>query len=304
MIKIPKAFSQSVIELHGPTGTAWLDQLPSMLDELARRWSLTLAPPFEPLSYNYVMPALRADDRPVVLKVGVPNPELSTEIEALRLFDGRGSVMLLDDDPELGALLLERLEPGEPLTSLDEDEKATSIAVDVMQQLWREIPADHPFPTIAKWAEGLKRMRRTFDGGCGPFPEDLVERAEASFKDLLANPLQAVLLHGDLHHGNIISAEREPWLALDPKGVVGEAAYEVGAFLRNPMPQLLQATDPGRLLSRRVDQMAEKLEFDRGRLLRWGIAQAVLSAWWSYEDHGHGWEPAIACARYLTAIAG
>jgi streptomycin 6-kinase len=303
-VKIPTAFSQCVKELHGPTGTEWLDLLPSTLDELAQRWSLTLSPPFEPLSYNYVMPALRADGRPVVLKVGVPNPELSTEIEALRVFDGRGSVMLLEADPERGALLLECLEPGEALTILDDDEKATSIAVDVMQQLWREVPTEHPFPTVAKWAEGLKRLRRTFDGGCGPFPEDLVEKAEASFKDLLADPHQSVLLHGDLHHGNILTAEREPWLSLDPKGIVGEAAYEVGAFLRNPMPQLLLQPDPDQLLARRVDQMAEGLGFDRERLLRWGIAQAVLSAWWSYEDHGHGWEPAITCARYLTAIAG
>jgi streptomycin 6-kinase len=132
----------------------------------------------------------------------------------------------------------------------------------------------------------------------------LVERAEATFTEFLATPYEPVLLHGDLHHGNILTAQREPWLALDPKGVVGEAAYEVGAFLRNPMPRLLQGPDPGRLLARRVDQMAEELGFDRERLLRWGIAQAVLSAWWSYEDHGHGWEPAIACARYLMAIAG
>ena len=111
-----------------------------------------------------------------------------------------------------------------------------------------------------------------------------------------------MLLHGDLHHGNILSAERQPWLALDPKGVVGEAEYEVGALLRNPMPQILDEAQPRQLLSRRVDQLAEELGFDRARLIGWGLAQAVLSAWWTYEDHGHGWEPGIACANHLAAL--
>jgi streptomycin 6-kinase len=109
-------------------------------------------------------------------------------------------------------------------------------------------------------------------------------------------------LHGDLHHGNILAAERQPWLALDPKGMIGEAAYEVGALLRNPMPRLLRESQPGRILARRVDQLAEALGFDRSRLLGWGTAQAVLAGWWSYEDHGHGWEPWIACADFLAAL--
>jgi streptomycin 6-kinase len=302
MVRIPQAFSRRMAELHGPAGVEWLLRLPSMLEEFAERWSLTLSPPFEPLSYNYVAPGVRSDGRAVVLKVGVPNPELSTEIEALRCFDGRGSVLMLDADPDRGAILLERLQPGEELSALDDDEKATSIAARVMQQLWREAPAEHSFPAVERWAEGLKRLRREFKGGCGPFPAELVERAETYFEEFLANPHKPVLLHGDLHHGNILSAERKPWLALDPKGVIGEAAYEVGALLRNPMPQLLQAPEPGRLLARRVDQLAEELGFERERLLHWGIAQAVLSAWWSYEDHGHGWEPAIACAKLLTTL--
>jgi len=303
MFKIPDVFAQRVIELHGDIGVAWLAHLPSMLEHFAERWSLSLSFPFKPLSYNYVAPGVRSDGQAVVLKVGVPNPELRTEIEALRLFDGRGSVLMFDADPDQGAILLERLLPGKDISALDDDDRATSIAARVMQRLWREAPADHSFPTVEKWAEGLKRLRREFNGGCGPFPQELVERAEAYFEELLACPRQVVLLHGDLHHGNILSAEREPWLALDPKGVIGEAAYEAGALLRNPMPQLLRAPEPGRLLARRVDQLAEELGFERERLLCWGIAQAVLSAWWSYEDHGHGWEQAINSAKLLSALS-
>ena len=107
---------------------------------------------------------------------------------------------------------------------------------------------------------------------------------------------------GVARHENILAAEHEPWLALDPKGVVGEAEYEVGALLRNRLPEQLAAPETGRILARRVAQLAEELGFDRTRLSGWGLAQAVLSAWWSYEDHGHGWEEAMTVAEHLSAL--
>jgi streptomycin 6-kinase len=164
------------------------------------------------------------------------------------------------------------------------------------------MPPEHPFPSVAEWAAGLGRLRDHFGGTSGPFPTTLVEAAEGLFTELISSMSEPVLLHGDLHHANILAAERQPWLALDPKGLVGEPAYEVGAFLRNPMPQLFAAPQPGRILARRVDQLAEELGFDRARLLGWGLAQAVLAAWWSFEDHGYGWEPWIACAELLAAL--
>jgi len=295
-------FARTIVELYGAAGIEWLSRLPSIIADCEQRWLLTVMPPFEPLSYNYVAPAIRADGIDIVLKLGVPNPELLTEIEALRLFNGHGIVRLLDADPDQGVLLLERLKPGTPLSSLPDDEQATSIAAQVMRQLWKPAPSEHPFPTVAKWAAGLRRLREHFAGGCGPFPSALVEVAEARFAELIGSMSEPVLLHGDLHHENILTAERQPWLALDPKGLVGEPAYEVGALLRNPIPQLLVEPQPERVLARRVYQLAEELGFDRERLLGWGVAQAVLAAWWSYEDHGHGWEWGIACAELLTML--
>lgn len=299
---ILNGFARTIVELYGAAGIEWLSCLPSIIADCEQRWLLTVMPPFEPLSYNYVAPAIRADGTDVVLKLGIPNPELLTEIEVLRLFNGHGIVQLLDADPDQGILLLERLKPGTPLSSLPDDGQATSIAAQVMRQLWKPAPSEHPFPTVAKWAAGLRRLREHFDGGCGPFPSALVEVAEARFAELIGSMAEPVLLHGDLHHGNILTAERQPWLALDPKGLVGEPAYEVGALLRNPIPQLLAEPQPERVLARRVYQLAEELGFDRERLLGWGVAQAVLAAWWSFEDHGNGWEWGIACAELLTML--
>jgi streptomycin 6-kinase len=301
-VHFPAAFTQTIIDLFGDRGFAWLDRLPKLIAECEQRWSLTVLPPF-PLSYNYVAPAIRSDGAEVVLKLGVPNKELFTEIAALRLYEGRGSCMLLDAIPDQGLLLLERLKPGKMLASLADDEKATSIAVQVMRQLWRPAPPEHPFPTLAHWTSGLKKLRPQFGGTTGPFPAELVDRALKLFEELISSSTETVLLHGDLHHYNILTAERQPWLALDPKGVVGDPCYEVGALFYNP-EGLLDRSNLRQVLARRADQLSEELGFDRQRVLGYGIAQAVLSAWWSYEDHGHGWEPTLVIADHLKNLLG
>lgn len=174
-------FSEQHRELWG--------RLPALLDHCTQRWSLKVLPPFPNLSFNYVAPVLRKNGSEAVLKVGLPHTELQTEIEALRCYDGRQSVRLLDADPECGILLLERLRPGTVLTTLaDEanDAQATSIAAAVMQGLWRPVPPEHDFPHVRDWITGLQELRAHFGGGVGPFPLRLVEEAEALFAELLA----------------------------------------------------------------------------------------------------------------------
>jgi streptomycin 6-kinase len=303
---LPANFVQIVTTLHEGEGVAWLARLPAIVAECAQRWSLRVEAPFPNLSYHYVAPARCADGTAAVLKLGVPGDTLlARESLALRLYAGRGAARVLAGDPALGALLLERLVPGTPLRdlALRDDARATAIAAEVMRRLWPPLPAEHPFPSVADWARGLQRLRAHFAGGAGPLPARLVDQAERRFAELLASSAPPVLLHGDLHHANILAAARAPWLAIDPQGVAGEPAYETGALLRNPVPDVAAWPDLPRVLARRVDQLAETLGFERERVRGWGIAQAVLSAWWSIEDHGAGWEPASACAEALAAGA-
>jgi streptomycin 6-kinase len=302
---LPERFRRTVRSTWGEPGAQWLVGLPALLEECARRWSLTLAPPFPNLTFHYVAPAVRADGTEAVLKAGVPNKELRSEAAALRVFDGRGSVRLLDSDPDRGLLLLERLRPGAVLTALaDEahDDEATTIAASVMRGLWRPAPPGHDFPTVADWGESFARLRARFGGGTGPLPAAQVERAETLFAELLASSAPPVLLHGDLHHDNILSAQRQPWLAIDPKGVVGEPAYEVGALLRNLWPERHTNQNPARMLERRAHRLAEELGIDPVRVRDWAVAQAVLSAVWGVEDSDDGWEGALANADILAAI--
>ena len=301
-LEVPAGLARTIASVYGPKGVEWLERLPSLLTECERRWSITALAPFSNLSYNYVTPAVGVAGQDLVLKLGVPNPELRTEIEALRAYDGRGAVRLLAADPDLAALLLERLRPGTPLSACPDDEQATSVAAQLMRQLRRPVPPAHSFPTVARWAAGLGRLRARYGGTTGPLAAHLVERAEAIFAGLLSSPVEPALLHGDLHHDNILAAERQPWLAIDPKGVVGDPAYEVGALLHNPFPRLFSWPNLGRILARRVDQLAEELELDRGRVAGWGLAQTVLATWWCIEDGTPGWEGLMTCAELLAAL--
>ena len=304
MFTLPDDFVQAMIELNGAQGQAWLDRLPAILDDCARRWSLTLGPHVPNLSYNYVAPARRADGMPVLVKACSPNGEFPEQSAALRHYDGRGAARLLECDTDQEVMLLERLEPGAMLSTVPDDEEATAIAAGVMRALWRPAPPQHPFRSVAEWGDGFARLRRRYDGGTGPLPAALVAKAERLFEELAATADAPVVLHGDLHHYNILAAGPRGWLAIDPKGVVGEPAYEVGAFLRNELPEPLRNPQAARLTSRRLDQFAAELGLDRARLRAWALAQAVLSALWSLEDHGHGWEPMIGLAELIAAMGG
>ena len=187
-------------------------------------------------NYGYLAPGTRADGSPVILKVSFPEREFFTGAEALRLYDGRGSVSILESDLDAGAILLERLSPGTMLNDLPDDEEATAIAAPLMRRLWRPAPVVHRFPTIAGWMLRMEEAPRLV-GPARPFPLKWSEHALSLFHQLAATAAEPTLLHGDLHHYNILATEREPWLAIDPKGVVGEPVWEVGAFVSNNLPE-------------------------------------------------------------------
>lgn len=298
MFPIPENFSQRILQMHAEPGRTWLAALPATLDSYAQRWSLTLHPPFA-LSFNYVCPATRADGREAVLKLGFPNQELLSEMHALQHFEGRGMVKMLEADFEQQVFLLERIRPGVELVTVKDEDAVARIAAQVMQQFWQPVTSARPLLTVESWTSGLTKLRPFFNGTTGPFAPQLVEAAEQIFAELVPDQGERVLLHGDLHHWNILSATRQPWLALDPKGVIGEREYEVGALIRNPDLDHFSEAELKRVQTRRLDIFAEMLGFDRQRMLLWSLAQAVLSAWWAMEDEGDFWQQGMRCAQVL-----
>ena len=158
---VPEGFARTQVALRGEAGLAWLNRLPALTEEISHRWSLTVGGPFPNLSYNWVAPALREDGASVVLKLSFPgDKEFLTEAAALTAFGGRGICRLLELDLTSGAMLLERLRPGKPLTTVEDDEEATALAAGVMQNLRRPAPPDHAFPAVSDWARGFERLRR------------------------------------------------------------------------------------------------------------------------------------------------
>ena len=255
----------------------------------------------EPLdsSHGYVARASPVEAGEVVVKLAVPGPEFVREIEALREYRGRGAVMLLKADPTHGAMMLESVRPGRTLSEIKSDEEATTIATSVMRSLWRPAPEQHPFAAMSEFEGGVEWLRTCLANMRGPIPTTLVSRAEGLLRDLAAAQAEPILLHGDLHHDNILSAERVPWLAVDPKGVVGDPAYDVGPFLYN---HLFETDRPASVLRRRVDQMSEELGFERDRIVGAAIPRAVLAAWPSGSS-GEPWQDPLRCAELLTNLA-
>jgi len=221
------------------------------------------------------------DDQPVVLKVlRQPGDEWRSG-EVLEAFDGTGMVRVYEYVE--GAVLLERLYPGTSLVEIalqGRDEEATEIIAEVIQRLSHPRGSLQGFATAEDWG---KSFQRYLASGDDQIPSRLVEHGQRLYSELCASQRGIRLLHGDLQHYNILFDGERGWIAIDPKGVIGEVEYEIGASLRNPYerPELFTSRNT---VERRLKRYESKLKLDIDRALGWGFAQAVLSAIWMVED--------------------
>lgn len=221
--------------------------------------------------------------QPVVLKVQKKESDEWQAGRILEAFEGRGVARVYEYRD--GAVLLERLRPGTRLRELvvkGKDEEATDILAEVIAKMTPRSAA----------AVTVLDLARSFEGH-HPLPGKLVERARETYVELCRTQTNPRLLHGDLHHENVLFDSARGWVAIDPKGVIGELEYELGAALRNPYERPDIFTQP-RVIERRLKRFAAKLPIDEARALRWGFAQAVLSEIWGIED---------GAATYSTALA-
>lgn len=259
----------------------WIKELPQLLDYCKERWQLTYDKPFPGLSYHYVIPARDGLGRDVVLKSGIPGESFTREVEVLKFVDGKGMVQLHDYDTYLGLMLQERISPGK---SLAYDDHAASCVAQVMRDYWRPCEDTEKFISVEEWLRGY----RNFDEYEADIENTeviaLVKRAREVADSLIATMGERVILHGDLHHENVLSHE-EGWNAIDPKGLVGEREYEPGTFLRNPFWDTSYHPEFERIVSRNLTILSEELELDKFRIMQWTYVQAVLALIWVYEDH-------------------
>ncbi len=268
-------------------GRAWLHALPAAIRAAQDRWSLSLGAPFDgaEVSCAWVAPAVRRDGTRAILKLGLPHLEAEHEIAGLRFWDGDPTVHLLDADVDHNAMLLEQCEPGTVLRQLPEPDQDRIVA-GLLRRLWRRPAAPHPFRPLATmtawWAhETIADAPRWPDAA-------LVHAGLHLLEDLPRSAATTVVLATDLHAGNILRAQREPWLVIDPKPFVGDPAYDATQHLFNCEKRL--RTDPRGT----IDRFADLLAVDAERVRWWMFARAAAEPRDRWDDNS------LALARALA----
>jgi streptomycin 6-kinase len=277
------------------------------IQQHAREWRVIHEVPFE--TESSLIAFGKRDHMSVVLKVARQAGDEWRSGEILDAFDGQGVARVYEQAP--GCVLLERLRPGYSLANLTlkrRDEAATDILAEVIQQMSARSSSMSPLglppacATVQDWAKAFARYIATGDD---QIPSDLVAAGQHVYLNLCASQRRPILLHGDLQHYNVLFDSDRGWLAIDPKGVIGEIECEVGAFLRNPFerPELFVSRST---IARRLKQLAKKLNLDYERALAWSFAQAVLSAIWSIEDGFavHPTDPVLRLAETIKPMLG
>ncbi len=298
MTELPSALRRGLVGF-GDAGRAWVEELPARLERLRRRWDLDLGPPFEPGGVtSWVAPA----GQDAVLKVVVPHPEATHEPDALRTWAGEGAVALLDEATAEHALLLERCRPGTALREAGRpDDEVLDVGAAIAVRLWRPVsegdPYQHLADVTAPWAALVEERTPTV---AVPLEPALIAEGAALLRRLPGTADREVLLHGDLHPANLLAAEREPWLAIDPKPVRGDPAFDLPPLVLQT-GDLLAAPDPVAEVDRRLARVAAATGIDAERIRAWGLARSVeMALWHAALDVPAGPLDAAAWARLLA----
>jgi streptomycin 6-kinase len=259
------------------THGVWLERVPGLLGECVEEWELQLGEPYDPGAAGYAVRAELPDGGQAVLKLIHPGRESEHEADALALWDGNGVVQLLGRDDGRSAMLIERCEPGTPLAAAGQD-VALGVLIALLPRLWVE--ASEPFHTLedeASWwigylPEQWERSGRTIE-------RRLVDAAVDALSSLSRSQGEQVLLHQDLHGENVLAAEREPWLVIDPKPLTGEREFAVAPIVRS-----FELGQSKRDALYRLDRVTSELGLDRDRARAWTIGQTMA---WAFDSEYH-----------------
>ena len=299
MLKLPQSFAASASR-NMPRGSAWIETLPEAFAACVDRWELTHWAMCDGLGSNLVGTARSRAYGDVVLKVEGPHETRHTEPAALLAYDGRHACRLLDVHEDVGALLLERVIPGTMLKSVGDPETQLAIGTDLVVNLPVPPPDTTTFPSYADWIERAFGIARD---SASPDPSMLafMEEAEDDFANVLLVDPSQVLLHGDLHHENIVRGPGGTWKAIDPQGVIGPACLESGRFIQNHAGDDERSALNVYLMSQAVEQLAARLNQTPLTIARCTFVLDVLSTAWGYEMN-YPAERIAARLRYTKAI--
>ncbi|WP_155352473.1 aminoglycoside phosphotransferase family protein [Acrocarpospora macrocephala] len=286
-IVVPPTLAALHVRYERDAGPAWTASLPGLAERMLERWRLRVDGGAMHGVIALVLPVLRADGSPAALKLQPVTEETRGEGPVLRAWAGDGAVLLLDEDPASGSLLLERLDGGRSLESLPDSWEALEILTGLLARL-----VSVPAPA------GLRSLGDIAAGMLAAVPEAVVGADDRRWLGVLAGAVREVagepgdrLLHWDLHYGNVLAGQREPWLAIDPKPLAGDPGFELLPALHNRWDDV-QATGNIRIsVLKRFDLMTEMLGLDRGRAVSWTLGRILQDALWDIEDGNPAKDP-------------
>ena len=258
-------FTQNIISIYGKVGQTWLQNLPKLIHVLSGLWELSELYPLENLSYNYVLSGVRYN-REIVLKISLRRDAMQREIEALEHYNGNSCIRLIDYNLEHGAILLEKVTPGIPLKSIIDQtpHEALHTACDIAKVLHEQ-----PLRTSHQCISHISEWTQILDEAWPLLQHQRLLKAKQLRDELLESMAEVTVLHGDLHYENILQTEKG-WIAIDPKGVVGEPAIDLWCLVR----------DNHEL----IEEAAKLMTIDSTRLAKWGYVMSIIACCWRIED--------------------
>lgn len=269
-------FENNIKSIYGNQGRIWLESLPKTVLGLSQKYELSKLVPVDNLSYNYVLSGVQGNCS-IILKLGLDNAGLKQEHAALKAFSKFGAPKVLAEED--GMILLEQVLPGTLLKSYfpKNDDEATHIACDIMKLLHQSpIPESNNFPHVNNYIETLNKDYS--------IPTQYLNKAKGTLNQLIQTSDNQVLLHGDLHHDNILK-NGNSWLVIDPKGIISEPAYEIATFIYNPIPEMLNTNRANDLIKNRIATFAKLLDLPEIRIINWCFVKVVLGWIWNIEDN-------------------
>lgn len=297
-IEVPEAFAASHDEYNGAAGRAWIAALPALAQEFVDRWSLRPDGPVRHGAAALVLPVTRPDNRLAALKLQPVDEESVGEPIALRVWDGRGVVQLLEHDPDTGTMLLERLDATRPLSRVPSDIVAVQILAELLARLVA-LPAPEGLRRLADIAAAmLDQVPHAIPLLRDQIEQQLVRACASAVADLIGESGDR-LLHWDLHYDNILSAQREPWLAIDPAPLAGDPGFELLPALGSRWEDIVASNDIERAVQHRFDVLTEVLDLDRQRAIGWTLGRILQNALWDIE----GGKAALAPQQIAIADA-
>lgn len=290
-IRVPETFAAAYGK-DNAARRAWVAELPRLAADLLDRWTLRPDGPAEHGQASLVLPVIRADGEPAVLKFQQASEDNAGTALGLRAWDGNGVVRLLDHDPDTGTMLLERLDAARSLSSVADDDTAMRILAELLARLVA-VPAPPGVRHLADIAAAmLDEVPRAVSALRDPAERRLVRTCASAVAELVGESGDR-LLHWDLHYDNVLAGRREPWLAIDPEPLAGDPGFDLWPALDSRWEEAVVATgDVTRVVLRRFDLLTEVLGLDRRRATGWTLGRILQNALWDIEDGKTALEPA------------